>query len=98
MEKESLAAYWRAREKFLHTGAGIRQTANVREMLQQVRDPLLAVIRESPDFDAAYSPLIAMARRLHPVDPEAAVKLLIELEHANPQRGEARRLREYFSR
>jgi spermidine synthase len=95
---ERLAVYWRARDKFLHTGVGIRQTANVKEMLQQVRDPLLDIVRESPDFDAAYGPLIAMAQRLYPIDPVAAEKLLIELEHASPHRREASQLREYLSR
>jgi spermidine synthase len=97
-QAERLAAYWRARDKFLHAGVGIRQTGDVKEMLQQVRDPLFAIVRESPDFEAAYNPLIAMAQRLHPIDPEAAVELLNKLDHANPRRSEARRLREYFNR
>jgi spermidine synthase len=63
-------------------------------MLAQVREPLLSIVRESPDFDAAYGPLIAMARQLHTINPDAAEKLLLELESANPERPEARWVRE----
>jgi spermidine synthase len=90
MQAQRLAAYWRARNMFLHAGVGIRQTGNVKGMLAQVREPLLAVVRESPDFEAAYYPLIVMAQRLYPIDPAAAEALLIDLDQANPLRGEAR--------
>lgn len=52
-------------------------------MLRQVRAPLLAIVRESPDFEAAYNPLIIMARRLYPIDPTAAKELLLELDHVS---------------
>ena len=67
-------------------------------MLAQVQKPLLSIIRESPDFEAAYDPLITMAQHLYSIDPKAAENLLTELEVANPQRSEARQLRKYFSK
>ena len=93
---ERFAAYWSARDHFLHAGVGIRQTTNIGEMLAQVQEPLLSIIRESPDFEAAYNPLITMAQHLYSIDPKGAENLLTELEVANPQRSEARQLREYF--
>ena len=95
---ERFTAYWRARDHFLHAGVGVRQTTNIGEMLAQVQKPLLSIIRESPDFEAAYDPLITMAQHLYSIDPKAAENLLTELEVANPQRSEARQLRKYFSK
>ncbi|MEE4112585.1 MAG: hypothetical protein V2I40_07190 [Desulfobacteraceae bacterium] len=94
---ERLTAYFSARNRFLHVGVGIRPTADVEKMLSQVQGPLLSIVRESPDFEAAYHPLIDMARRLHAINPEAAENLLRELELANPQRQDAERVREYFN-
>ena len=95
--RDRLRAYWTARDKFLHTGVGVKQTSNIELMLNQVREPLLSIVRQSPDFAAAYNPLLAMAQQLHRVNPEAARQLLIALEAANPIRPEAKRLREYLS-
>jgi spermidine synthase len=65
-------------------------------MLDQVQEPLLAIVRQSPDFESAYNPLLAMAQQLHKKNPDAARRLLIELEAANPNRQDARRMREYL--
>jgi spermidine synthase len=93
---DRLKAYWNARNQFLHIGAGIEQSSNIVHMLGQVREPLLSIIRQSPDFDSAYNPLLAMARQLHRTNPGEARRLLIDLEAANPNRQDARRLREYL--
>jgi len=93
---DRLRAYWAARNRFLHAGVGIRQTASIEQMLHQVQEPLLSIVRQSPDFEAAYNPLLAMAQKLHRRNPDAARRLLIELEAANPIRQDARRLREYL--
>jgi spermidine synthase len=63
-------------------------------MLQQVQEPLLAIVRQSPDFEPAYNPLLAMAQQLHKKNPAAARRLLIELETANPNRQDAKRMRD----
>jgi spermidine synthase len=88
-----LSAYWRARDRFLQAGVGIRPTEDMGKFISQVQAPLLAIVRESPDFEAAYNPLLAMARRLQVTHPEAADRLLMELEDANPGRREASEIR-----
>jgi spermidine synthase len=89
-----LSAYWRARDRFLQAGVGIRPTEDMGKFISQVQAPLLAIVRESPDFEAAYNPLLVMARRLQVTHPEAADRLLMELEHANPGRREASQIRQ----
>jgi spermidine synthase len=58
-------------------------------MLDQVREPLLAVLRISPDFRPAYDPLLRMAVTLAHSNPIAAKALLAELKRLQPQRREA---------
>jgi spermidine synthase len=60
-------------------------------MLAQVREPLLSVLRISPDFRPAYDPLLRMATALGRSDVAAARALLIELQQAQPARPEAAR-------
>ena len=84
-----LAAYWSARDRFLEAGRDVRPTPDVRHMLSQVREPLLAVLHISPDFRPAYDPLLRMAAALARVDAPAARALLIDLQHAQPSRPEA---------
>jgi spermidine synthase len=85
-----LAAYWQARNRFIESGRDVRLSPNVREMLAQVREPLLSVLRISPDFRPAYDPLLAMATALAPTDARGAGALLRELTRIQPGRGEAR--------
>ena len=91
-----LKAYWAARNRFLHAGVGVNQTVSLEKMLDQVKNPLLAIVRESPDFEAAYDPLLAMAHQLYETNPDAAQRLLRELEEVNPLRQEARQLRKHY--
>ena len=84
-----LQAYWRARDVFLAAGLGVRPSGDVRHMLSQVREPLLAALRASPDFRPAYDPLLRMADALAGVDAEAGRALLQELAVLQPQRPEA---------
>jgi spermidine synthase len=58
-------------------------------MLAQVRKPLLAVLKVSPDFRPAYDPLLQMAAALAQVDAIQAEDLLTELQQAQPARPEA---------
>ena len=82
-----LSAYWAARNQFLKLGVGIKETDDVRNLLSQVKEPLLAIVRQSRDFDAAYNPLLMMAQRLAKIDPKAAeARLLTDLGRANPDR------------
>jgi spermidine synthase len=84
-----LRAYWTARERFIEAGRLVRPSPDVRRMLAQVREPLLGVLRISPDFRPAYDPLLRMASALERIDPAAARSLLEELRLAQPARPEA---------
>jgi hypothetical protein len=89
-----LARYWQARNRFLHLGVGVRRTGDAAALVAQVGRPLLELVRLSPDFDVAYRPLLAMARRLQAQDAGGSRALLLALAEANPQRQEANRLLE----
>jgi spermidine synthase len=59
-----------------------------------VGEPLLEVLRLSPQFRPAYDPLLRMAAALAPSDPAAARRLLaalIVLQPARPEAAEALR-------
>jgi spermidine synthase len=84
-----LAAYWQARDRYLELGRDVRPTFDVREMLAQVREPLLSVLHISPDFRPAYDPLLRMAYGLAPSDSSAARELLTQLVREQPARPEA---------
>src|SRR5262249_5499526 len=84
-----LAAYWAARNRFIEAGRDVQPTSDVRRMLAQVREPLLAVLHISPEFRPAYDPLLRMATALARVDVAEARALLAELQRAQPSRPEA---------
>jgi len=70
----------------------VRPSPRVEEMLAQVQEPLLSVLRQSPDFRPAYDPLLAMAQALARSDASAARTLLGELSRLQPARSEAPRM------
>ncbi|HKU13871.1 MAG TPA: fused MFS/spermidine synthase, partial [Steroidobacteraceae bacterium] len=74
-----LAAYWSARNRFIEVGRNVRPSADVELMLAQVREPLLDVLRISPDFKPASDPLVQMAHALKERDPAAARALLADV-------------------
>ena len=84
-----LAAYRLARDRFIALGRGVQPSADVRQMLAQVREPLLSVLRTSPDFRPAYDPLLRMAAALARIDAPAAQALLSDLVQLQPARPEA---------
>ncbi|EIT68827.1 fused MFS/spermidine synthase [Hydrocarboniphaga effusa] len=89
-----LAAYWRARDRFVESGRAVQPSPDARRMLAQVREPLLEVLRTSADFRPAYDPLLSMARTLAAVDERAARNLLERLAELAPARAEAPELLE----
>jgi spermidine synthase len=89
---QRLAAYWAARNRFVESGRDVRPSANVHDMLAQVREPLLSVLRISPDFRPAYDPLLSMAMALARSDVAGARVLLGELTRVQPARSEAIRM------
>jgi spermidine synthase len=84
-----LGSYWVARNKFIEYGRDIRPVADVRNMLAQVREPLLSVLHISADFRPAYDPLLRMANALAKTDRSGAQALLNELSKVQPSRPEA---------
>ena len=90
--KRRLTDYWRARDQYLDIGSRAKMGGDVRAFIAQVAPQLVDVVRLSRDFDAAYTPVLAMARQLARSDPAAARTLLKALDEANPARPEARRL------
>jgi spermidine synthase len=58
-------------------------------MLVQVREPLLDVLRQSPDFTPAYDPLLRLALALANSDRQAARSLLRQLAQLQPARRDA---------
>ena len=74
-----LSAYWSARDRFIEVGRDVEPTTDVEQMLAQVREGLLGVLRTSPDFRPASEPLVRMAAALNESDPAAARALLAEL-------------------
>jgi spermidine synthase len=86
-----LAAYWVARDRFIASGRDVQPSPRVQDMLSQVREPLLAVLRISPDFRPAYDPLLAMAAALAQSSISDARQLLTQLSRIQPARDEASR-------
>jgi spermidine synthase len=84
-----LSAYFVARNRFLAAGRGVHVSRHVEDMLAQVREPLLSVLRTSPDFRPAYDPLLSMASALARSNAAAARALLVELARLQPARTEA---------
>ena len=73
----------------MHLGLGVSPTGSVRQMLAQIGEPLLDLVRLSPDFEVAHQPPLSMARQLSEVDLVATGRLLLALADASPQRSEA---------
>ncbi len=85
-----LAAYWTARNRFMDIGRNVQPVADPEKMLSQIREPLLSILRTSPDFRPAYDPLIRLASALWDTDRDRARQLLIDLDRVNPDRADAR--------
>jgi spermidine synthase len=81
-EAARLAAYWRARDRFIELGLRVQPAADAAAWIEQLRAPLLAILRESPDFRPAYDPLLEMATALQRSDAGDARVLLAEIEAA----------------
>ena len=89
---ERLAAYWRARDRFLEAGAALPGDPRGIALIKAASPGLLDAIRLSAEFEPAYAPLIGMAQSLIASDREAAARLLREIDAAAPSRNEARAL------
>lgn len=90
---DRLARYREARNLFLRAGMDVQPVPDPRVMASRLKDPLLDIVRRSPEFRPAYDPLLRIAAALAPLDPDGADALLRDLEQANPGRPEAARQR-----
>jgi spermidine synthase len=88
---QRLERYWRARNRFLEVGTRMDSSLGGRRLLAQIRGPLLEILRISPDFEAAYLPLLGLALQQYRHEPTQAIRLLTELVQLSPTRPEARR-------
>lgn len=93
-----LTAYLAARDAYLEAGIGITPDADLAEMLEKTRGPLLEAVRLSDEFMPAYGPLMNMAVALYETDPGAGRALIEEIADAAPGRPEARRLLDQIER
>ena len=88
-QRARLTAYLAARQVYLRAGVGVQAVADPARMLAQVRAPLLAALRLSPDFLPAYEPLVRLAMALRASEPMAAKALLEELTRVAPLQPQA---------
>lgn len=84
-----LGAYWAARNRFIDSGRAVRLSADPSVMLDQVQEPLLAVLKISPDFRPAYDPLVRLAEAVATRDANRGRLLLDELAGLQPARTDA---------
>lgn len=79
-DAQRMAAYWQVRRRYLAFGATVRPDADPSVMLEKVQAPLLALLRQSPDFRPACDPLIALGRALNTGDPQRVRQLRATLD------------------
>jgi len=84
-----LGAYWAARNRFIDSGRAVRLSADPSAMLDQVQEPLLAIVKISPDFRPAYDPLVRLAEAVATSDADRGRLLLRELAGLQPARTDA---------
>ena len=87
-----MAAYWRARDRFLEAGAALQGEPRGAALMAAASPGLLDALRLSADFDPAYQPLLGMARALLAANPAEGQRLLQAIVQAAPARQEARAL------
>jgi len=81
---QRLAAYGRARQRYLEVGQTVQPVADARQMLAQLRAPLLEVLHLSSDFRPAREPLLRIAAEVARSDPARARAVLDELALLRP--------------
>jgi len=77
-----LEAYWAARAKYLAFGMTVRPTPDPRVMLDQLRLPLLEMVKTSPDFRPASEPLLALAEAVRETDPQLSAQVKSSIQTA----------------
>jgi spermidine synthase len=82
---ERVTRYARARDRFLRMGIDVVRSPKDRGAGLHI-DSLLACVQLSPDFEAAYNPLIGIAMDLAEDNRAKAEQILDELARLNPKR------------
>ena len=94
---DRIAAYRRARDRFIAVGAALPPGLDERALMNAAIPGLLDTLRLDPGFDPAYTPLLSMAMSLlgqdaDDADRKAAIRILQAIEDVAPERPEAGRL------
>jgi len=79
-ESTRLAAYWKARDRFLAIGATITPTRDPELLLTRIEEPLVSVLEISPEFLPARLPLYGLARAVKRRNPPASDRILRRLD------------------
>lgn len=87
--KRRLRNYGLARQQYIELGQHIQPSSNPKSMLAQIGQPLLDILKISPDFRPAYDPLVNIAFQLRLNDPDASRAWLSALAQIQPNRPEA---------
>jgi spermidine synthase len=80
--RERLAAYWKARARYLALGAQVRPDPDPRVMLDRLGLPLLDLLTASPEFQPAADALAGLARDLQASDYPLAQQVLARVRDA----------------
>ena len=84
-----LASYWHARNAFIELGQHIDPQSDPNEIMNKTKEPLLSILRISPEFRPAYDPLLMMALSLTETDKLSSISLLKALQAIQPKRTES---------
>jgi spermidine synthase len=79
-----LDAYWSARARYIEVGLTIQPDPDPLNMLTRLREPLLEILEQSPDFTPAFDPLLSLSRSLIKTAPGVAGEVLNALSLIRP--------------
>jgi spermidine synthase len=79
-----LDAYWSARARYIEIGLTIQPDPDPLNMLTRLREPLLEILEQSPDFTPAFDPLLSLSRSLIKTAPGVAGEVLNALSLIRP--------------
>jgi spermidine synthase len=77
-------AYWSARARYIEVGLSIQPDPDPLTMLTRLREPLLEILEQSPDFMPAFDPLLSLSRSLIKTAPGVAGEVLNALSMIRP--------------
>lgn len=83
--EQRLQRYWEARRRYLELGMATAPSPDPAAMLDRLQQPLLGLLRDSPEFRPAADTLRALAAAVSARDPGRADELLRELARLQPR-------------